>query len=166
MRSIHLLALTVAAALAAAGCSEGGAKVSATMNANASPSAGLPANPLQWRVITSAINKHDSTMWTLYGNDTAVDFTRTHACQDYPAGSQLSLVAWTQRDDPRYFGARIPDRVKSVEFVSVSAAPDGHPSYSYAQYEGASQTKSSTQEGLTPNDRTTYLLSQRPAVMP
>jgi hypothetical protein len=166
VKSIPLLALAVAAALVAPGCSGGGARVSATVNSSASPAAGLLANPLQWRVITSAIDKHDSTMWTLYGNDTALDFARTHAHQDYPAGSQLSLVTWTQRDDPRYFGARIPDRVKSVEFVSVSAAPDGHPSYSYAQYEGASQTKSSTQEGLTPNDRTTYLLSQRAAVVP
>jgi hypothetical protein len=146
------------------GCSNDGAKVSASMNA--APAIEFPANPLQWRVITSAINKRDSTMWTLYGNDLAVDYARTHSQHDYPAGSQISLVTWTQREDPRYFGARIPGQVKSVEFVVVSAASDGRPSYSYSAYEGASLRKVSAPEGGTSNDRTVYLLSQRAAVMP
>ena len=146
------------------GCSNDGARVSASMNASSATE--LPANPLQWRVITSAINKQDSTMWTLYGNDLAVDYARTHSQHDYPAGSQISLVTWTQRDDPRYFGARIPGEVKSVEFVVVSAAPDGRSSYSYSAYEGAPLRKAPAPEGMTPDDRSAYLLSQRAAVMP
>jgi hypothetical protein len=103
-------------------------------------------------------------MWTLYGNDLAVDYARTHSRQDYPA--QLSLVTWTEREDPRYFGARIPGQVNSVEFVSVSAARDGRSSYSYSGYDGASLARVSAHEGVAPNDRTAYVLSQRAAVMP
>ncbi|MGA8500453.1 MAG: cytochrome P460 family protein, partial [Candidatus Sulfotelmatobacter sp.] len=126
----------------------------------------LPANPLQWKIITSTIDKADSTMSTLYGNDVAVRYARANSQHNYPAGSVLSLVTWTQREDDRWFGAKIPDRVKSVEFVFVDAAADGRQSYSYQQYEGAPLTMASEQKGFAPNDRATYLLTQRAAVLP
>jgi hypothetical protein len=96
----------------------------------------VPANPLQWKAVTSEINKTDATMSALYGNDLAVGYARTHSQHDYPAGAVLSLVTWTQQEDPRWFGARIPREVKSVEFVMVGATPDGRPSYTYQEYEG------------------------------
>jgi len=34
----------------------------------------------------------------------------------------LALVTWTQRDDPHWFGGRIPDTPESVEFVQVATA--------------------------------------------
>ena len=34
----------------------------------------------------------------------------------------LALVTWVQRDDPHWFGARIPAMPQSVEFVQVAAA--------------------------------------------
>ena len=128
--------------------------------------AALPGNPLQWKVITSAIDKADSTMSTLYGNDVAVDYARKNSRHNYPAGSILSLVTWAQREDDRWFGARIPGEVKSAEYVLVNAAPDGRPSYSYSKYEGAQPTKAAAYEGATPNDRASYLLMQRAAVIP
>jgi len=33
----------------------------------------------------------------------------------------LALVTWTQRDDPHWFGARIPSVPQSVEFVEIAA---------------------------------------------
>lgn len=33
----------------------------------------------------------------------------------------LALVTWVQRDDPHWFGARIPDVSQSVDFVQVAA---------------------------------------------
>jgi hypothetical protein len=81
-------------------------------------------------------------------------------------GSVLSLVTWTQRDDDRWFGAKIPDQVKSVEFVFVGVAADGRPLYSYQEYEGKPLKRVTAQEGRTLNDRGAYLLSQRAAVMP
>ena len=148
------------------GCAGAETKILATINQSASLAGQLPANPLQWKIITSAINKADSTMSTLYGNDLAVSYARANSQHNFPAGSALSLVTWTQREDDRWFGAKIPDRVRSVEFVFVEAAADGRPSYSYREYEGAPLTMASEQKGFTPNDRTAYLLAQRAAVLP
>jgi Cytochrome P460 len=148
------------------GCAGDEAKISATFNQSASLAGELPANPLQWKVVTSAVNKEDSTMSTLYGNDLAVRYARTNAQHNYPSGSVLSLVTWTQMEDSRRFGANIPDRLKSVEFVFVRGSADGRSLYSYEQYEGTPLKRVSAQEGLTPNDRAGYLLSQRAAVMP
>ena len=148
------------------GCSGDEPRISPTFNQSASLVGTLPANPLQWKVITSMIDQEDSTMSTLYGNDLAVGYVRTHSQNDYPAGSQLSLVTWTQQEDPRWFGAKIPEAVKSVEFVTVGSAQDGRPSYSYVKYEGSPLQKSVDQKSATPNERAAYLLSQRAAVMP
>jgi hypothetical protein len=112
------------------------------------------------------IDRADSTMSTLYGNDLAVGYARTHSQHDYPLGSVLALVTWTQQDDPRWFGAKIPDGVKSVEFVTAGSGADGRLVYSYKKYEGAPLQGSSAQESLAPNERAAYLLSQRAAVMP
>jgi len=152
--------------LGMSGCSGAEPKISATINQSASLVGPLPANPLHWKIITSAINKADSTMSTLYGNDLAVSYARANSQRNYPTGSVLSLVTWTQREDDRWFGARIPDRVKSVEFVGIDVAADGRPSYSYREYEGTPLTMVSEQKGFTPNDRTAYLLAQRAAVLP
>src|SRR5260370_518620 len=95
----------------------------------------LPAKPLQGKVITSAVSPGDSTMSTLYGNDLAARCARTNLKHDYPSGAVLSLVTWSQREDSRWFGGKIPDQVKSVEFVFVGVAGDGRPSYSYQKYQ-------------------------------
>jgi hypothetical protein len=109
----------------------------------------------------------DSTMSTLYGNNLAARYARTSLKHDYPSGAALSLVTWSQREDSRWFGAKIPDQVKSVEFVFVGVAGDGRrPSYSYQKFEGAPLKKVSAQEGPTLSDRGAYLVSQRAAVMP
>jgi hypothetical protein len=126
----------------------------------------LPADPLEWRVITSALNQQNSTMSTLFGNDSAVGYRRTRAQHDYPAGSTLSLVTWTEREDPRWFGARIPATPKSVEFVTVSLDAAHRPLYSYQDFEGSPLKKTQAQESSLPNERAAYLLAQPAAVMP
>jgi hypothetical protein len=168
MKVLFLLSMLIALSLL--GCSDNNQKTSAEINQGASLAgefaAGLPANPLQWKVITSEISQTDSTMATLYGNDLAVQYARTHAQHSYPAGAVLSLVTWTQQEDPRWFGAKIPATAKSVEFVTVGSAADGKPSYSYQEYGGAPLKKLSAEEGRNPNDRAEYILSQRAAVLP
>jgi hypothetical protein len=105
-------------------------------------------------------------MATLFGNDLAVDYARSHSQRDYPAGSVLALVTWTQREDPRWFGANIPDRLKSVEFVTVGSPPGRPSSFSYEEYEGTPLIKVPAQGPAAAKERTAYLLSLRPAVMP
>lgn len=164
MKRTYLVAVILTLNLIA--CAGDGPKISATFNQNASLSGDLPANPLQWNVITSAINSADSIMSTLYGNDVAVRYARTNSRHDYPSGSVLSLVTWTQREDSRYFGAKIPDEVKSVEFVFVQASEDVRSSYSYQVYEGKPLKRVTTQQGPNPTRRVAHLLSLRAAVIP
>lgn len=137
-----------------------------TVNQSAALTAGLPANPLQWRVITSALNRQDSSMSTLFGNDTAVDYARSNPEHNYPSGSVLSLVTWSQQEDPHWFGARIPAMPKSVEFVTVSLDVDHRPAYSYQDFEGSPLKKIADEDGPMPNQRAAYVLAQRAAVMP
>ena len=104
-------------------------------------------------------------MSTLYGNDIAVQYARSNSQQDHPAGSVISLVTWTQRDDSRWFGAKIPSQVKSVEFVNVIEASNDQPSYSYESYTGSPLTRTSISDGRSFGSRAAYLLSRRAAVM-
>ena len=158
--------ICVASLLGLIGCSEQNRRVAKTLNQRAALAGDLPSNPLQAKVITSAINKRDSTMWTLFGNDLAVKYARTNSRHDYPAGSVLSLVTWEQQEDSRWFGGRIPAAPKSVEIVTVSMSAEHRLSHSYREFEGTALKKMSDQEGPAPNDRAAYLLSQRAAVMP
>jgi hypothetical protein len=153
-------------ALGVFGCGGEKPKVFASLNRTASLLGELPANPLEWRVITSSASRNDSTMSTLYGNDVAIQYARTNSDHKYPNGSALSLVTWAQQEDGRWFGAKIPATVKSVEFVLVSTAADGHLSYSYQKFQGTPLKQSSAQEYLVPRDRAAELLSERAAVMP
>jgi hypothetical protein len=148
------------------GCSANEPKISAESNQAASLTGDLPENPLQWRVISSSIDPAASTMSTLYGNDTAIGYARTNAQHDYPAGAVLALVTWTQTEDLRWFGAKLPAQAKSVEFVTVAQTTPVQRSYFYQKFEGTPLKQSSTEQGTTPTERAVYLLSQRAAVMP
>jgi hypothetical protein len=150
--------------LASWSCKGSGAVIS-SINERASLTGSLPWNPLQWNVIASSVDKQASTMSTLYGNNVAVRYARTNSQQDYPAGSVLSLVTWTQQEDSRWFGAKIPGQVKSVEFVSVTAGPNNQPSYSYENYEGSPLVRTSASDGRSAS-RGAYLLSLRASVLP
>lgn len=152
--------------LCAAGCASNGSEVTAKFNQEAALAGQLPMNPLAWRLISSFTDPGNGTMSTLYGNDAAVDYARTHSQHDYPAGSVLSLVTWTQVEDPRWFGAKIPAQVKSVEFITVGAAANGGAGYSYELYTGNPLTRTSAQQFGVPPERIAYFLSSRAAVMP
>ena len=175
----RLLSSRIAVALGLAsfaifsGCPDGSrvAPLTATANENASLSAAavsvLPANPLKWRIITAAIDPQNSTMSTLYGNDIAIQYARANSKHDYPSGSQIALVTWNRRDDDRYFGARIPDTIKSIEFVSVSPAPDGGvPQFTYERFEGNPLAKTQSDVSSPPSPSDLALLNLRAAVLP
>lgn len=165
-RQIIQIAAVLCAASALAACAQPRPKVSAELNRDAFPVGNLPANPLHWKLISSSIDTARSTMSTLYGNDVAVTYVRSHAEHSYPPASILSLVTWSQKEDNRWYGAQIPNRVQSVEFVFVTATPENLPHYAYQLYSGSPLVKNSSEEGLAPSDRAIYLLSQRAAVLP
>jgi hypothetical protein len=72
------------------------------------------------------VNPQDHTMATLYGNETAVRSLNLRGADaatapSYASGAVLALVTWGQRDDPHWFGARIPSAPQSLEFVQVQS---------------------------------------------
>ena len=170
--SVALLSVVSGTVLFAgfSGCSdETNPRVVTRTNQDAALTGNLPYNPLAWKVITSWIDKSNSTMSTLYGNDPAVQYARTHTGQDYPAGAVVSLVTWKQQEDPRWFGGKIPAAAQSVEFVVVSAGADHQASFTWQKFEGSPLKKISDAEaaqGPAPVMRAAFLLSQRAAVMP
>ncbi|WP_216850309.1 cytochrome P460 family protein [Granulicella sp. L46] len=91
-------------------------------NVEAAVGAGLPYPVMEWKAITTVVDRGSGTTGTLFGNDAAVSAARAGTA--YPAGAVLGLVTWRQREDPHWFGARIPGAVVSVEFVEVGSGKD------------------------------------------
>jgi Haem-binding domain/Cytochrome P460 len=131
--------------------------------------AALPASllyqPLHWTPITMFVDRQAHTMSTLYGNDAAARSldarSAVPATPLYGQGAVLALVTWAQRDDPHWFGARIPDRPATVEFVTL----DAQNASSYRRFEGPG-----FEETHPPADsiaqRTAFVVGLKPAPLP
>jgi hypothetical protein len=148
------------------GCSQPNSRTQTRPNRDAELSGELPYNPLMWDVISSTLNPADRTLGTISGNDLAVSYARHHASHEYPAGSVLAIITWTQQEDPRWFGGKIPGSVRSVELVEVQAALDNEQTYLYSMYSGTPLRKSVFIAEKSPMGRAAYLLAQKAAVMP
>ena len=112
------------------------------------------------------VDPANRTTATLYANETAANAVHPRAsaaeAPAYPQGAVLALVTWAQRDDPHWFGARIPDRPEIVEFVQVGedAKPGGYRSFhGPALAEDHPTTEKAAQ-------RIKFILSLPPAPMP
>ena len=151
------------------GCDGTNPRVATALNQGAAVGSGLPWNPMQGKVITSWIDPKTQTMATLFGNDAAVQYARSGAGSSYPDGSVLSAVTWTQKEDARWFGGKIPESVKSVEFVTVHGG-SASPMYAYERYEGSPlkrvSAEQSTEQRSAQGSRAEYLLAQHVALMP
>jgi hypothetical protein len=126
----------------------------------------LPWQPLQWSAVTMFIDPSDRTSATLYANRIAesalhppVDAAEPPA---YPEGAVLALVTWAQRDDPHWFGARIPDMPRSVEFVQIGR--DGKP-YGYRRFDGLDLAESHPQVMMAAQ-RMNFIITLHPASLP
>jgi mono/diheme cytochrome c family protein len=133
-------------------------------NAAASLPSSLPWQPLGWRPITMYVDPKTHTTATLYGNDTAVQVVE-HAGAPvlaYSSGSVLALVTWSQRDDPHWFGGRIPDTPQRVEFVQISScgSTDG-----YRVFEGSALVETHPTAGDAAR-RTSFIRNLKPASLP
>jgi hypothetical protein len=163
---MSILYFSVAATLLAlAGCSAPNPRVETRLNANAALTGDIPVDPLQWRVITSGVDPRNSTMFTLFGNDAAIQYSRISTARNYPGGAVLALVTWQQQEDSRWYGGKIPAQLKSVELVDARASDDGRLLNLYRAYEG-SPLRETTRLKSQADGRPTYLFSLRAAVMP
>jgi len=165
VKTIQVLA--AALLLMLIGCSQPNARVKTRLNRDAELSGELPYNPLQWEVIASTLDHNDHTLATVLGNDQAIAYARKNAAHAYPAGSALSVITWSQEEDPRWFGGNIPGNVRSVEFLEVQSGQD-HEAYlyTYTLYGGLPTRKLVSNEEKSPTGRAAYIVGQRAAVMP
>jgi hypothetical protein len=133
-------------------------------NAAALP-ASLPYRPSDWRAITMYVDPRSRTMAMLYGNDKAMESAKGGSTGGakgvaYPSGAILALVTWKQRDDPHWFGGRMPDAPLAVEFVGV----EGQTS-SYRRFTGGSLDEVHPTETMAAQ-RTSFVLGLIPAQLP
>jgi Haem-binding domain/Cytochrome P460 len=122
----------------------------------------VAAHPLACKVITSFISHRQGAMLTstLYGNDIAVKSARSGQ-PVYARGSVLALVTWSQRDDPHWFGGRIPAGLQSIELVNIGF--DTGPMYT--AFEGMPLAKKTDASIVVPA-RIQYITSQKASVFP
>jgi hypothetical protein len=129
----------------------------------------LPYQPLGWVAITMYVDPKSHTTATLYGSETAIQGVHTQGAAmgepkapAYPAHAVLALVTWAQRDDPHWFGARIPDNPLSVEFVQVTVA--GRPNL-YRRFAGPEFLEDHPAAGIAAA-RANFVQSLAPAQLP
>jgi hypothetical protein len=105
----------------------------------------LPFQPLGWSAITMYVDPKTQSTAMLYGND--------------PANrGVLALVTWAQREDPHWFGARIPDHPLQVEIVQTGE----HPAYRRFSGPGLTEDTAATDAPA----RTAFVLGLSPAWLP
>ncbi len=156
------LVLAAVALAALTGCNSSSKPAPASTNQQAALTGSLPYNPLAWRAVTTWTSPRNGTTSTLYGNDLAVDYARSHADRAYPAGAVLAVVTWKEREDPHWFGARIPSSPQSVEFVTIPFGVGQGPGYQ--RFEGSPLAEVGSTEAAA--QRVGYILAQRAAVIP
>lgn len=141
------------------------AVLEAVNNRAASLPEDLPYHPLRWAPITMFVDRRSHTMSALYGNEAAiqsVDARNTSpAAPHYGPGAVLALLTWVQRDDPHWFGARIPDSPASAEFVAV----EPQNSFSYRRFDGPTLAEVHPSSAAI-MQRTSFLAGLKPASLP
>jgi hypothetical protein len=138
-----------------------------TVNNKAALSTGLPYQPLGWGAITMYVDPKTHTTATLFGDDAAVRAATTGPRAEgnapaYPTGAVLALVTWTQRDDPHWFGGRIPDAPVAVELVRIGTAGQVN---EYRRFAGQSLNEERPTASAAAL-RTSLMLSLCPARLP
>jgi hypothetical protein len=141
--------------LALSACSQN--KVPAgQLNEAASLPSSFDFSKLGLRVLASSVNRRQATTATLYGNNLA-----RQAAQP---GEVLALLTWQQRADPNWFGARIPGALQSLELLRTRNAGAGQLAVNYQCFTGKNLTLRA--DTVHQHERITYLLAQKPAVLP
>ncbi len=147
----------------AVGCSRRTPAEGDIFNQEAALPAGMPVPALDWRLISSSVDRHQGTISALTGNDLAIDSARSGA-RTYPEGSVLALITWNHQGDPHWFGARIAGRFETIETVSIERGPDGQTAAVYKRFAGDPLTPLLDDE--TSSTRKVYILGQHASVMP
>jgi hypothetical protein len=157
MKPIHYSILIVLAIFLAA-CSNPPGN---PLNQEASFPASFDLTKMNFKVITSSLNKKQATMSTLYGNETALKAARDST--RHQPGETYALVTWKQKADGHWFGANIPGDLQSVTMLKTTGQP-GIVSFNCQKYTGKSLTQNTDTTGNAAI--TKFILSERASVMP
>jgi hypothetical protein len=126
--------------------------------------ASLPYQPLGWTPITMYVDPKTHATATLFGNEAAAHSINSRSASpaaSYQPGSVLALVTWVQREDPHWFGARIPDAPQAVEFVTIPAAGQT----TFRHFSGT-QLAEDPSTALAGTQRSAFILGLPPASLP
>ena len=135
--------------------------------------ASLPQNfgfeKMGLRAITSSINHNKNTMSTLYGNSQAsADLennikTEAEILQDSTNSERvLLLVTWLQKDDPYWYGAKVPGKLISIESLKSNHALSERKVILYQLYDG----KGNKNDVKDSSIRIESILTMKPALFP
>lgn len=158
---LQIIAL-ISLSLAISSCSEKKSPEQ-IINQKASLPEALNWEAARYKVITSFIDKKDSTMSILYGNDLARKTFIASENRVIP-GETLALVTWKQKADENWFGARIPGTVNTIELIKTSTQNAGVPAIAYSLYKGKEFNLS--KDTTNNQTRIKYIFGQQPSVMP
>ena len=128
------------------------------INSKASLPESFNLSALHQKVITSFINKRNSTMSILYGNE-AASKTLGKDVQPGIANASYTLVTWRQQNDPHWFGARIPGDLLTVETLKL-----GNNIANYQRYTGKNLGRLADTTGRSA--RISFILAQNPSITP
>ncbi len=113
------------------------------VNSRAASFRQTPLSPA-WKPMTLFVDRKARTISVLFGKD-----------------GVLALATWSERDDPHWFGARIPDQPVSLEMLQVGPNGEGG---AYRRFNGAGQPESAPSAFVT--QRAAFLQGLAPAQLP
>ncbi|MFZ4929095.1 hypothetical protein [Chryseobacterium sp. Mn2064] len=131
-------------------------------NKNASLPEKFDFNAMDLKVVTSSLHYKKQTTMTLYGTASAIDELKGNPGKKENGERTLTLITWSQKDDPYWYGAKIPDHLLSVEVIKSNKPFAEHSEIQYQKYEGK-ELKKVNSEGA---DRIRAILSMKPSIMP
>ncbi|MBN9296004.1 MAG: hypothetical protein J0I41_03285 [Filimonas sp.] len=132
-------------------------------NVQASFPVSFTFNQAELKAITSSINPNAGTTSTLYGNTAALQALKY---DDVQPGEEkkLVLITWTQKEDERWWGAKIPGTIKNAEVIQTSTSLSDLEHITYLRYNGAQLQLSSDTSHR--EERLHSILAMKPSVMP
>lgn len=163
-RSVGWATAGVSLVLLLAGCNPKEPIEADVLNGPAALPSAVAEKALNWPVLSVMADRSQGTMAILTGNERAVEAARAGRQGAYPNGSMLVLATWTQREDPHWFGARIPGRPALLEIVSFYG-DHGPVATAYRRYTGV-MLQGMEANPATVAERTNFITQLRPAVMP
>lgn len=133
---------------------------------NRNDGASLPSSfkfdELKVKAITTLVNTNKGTTSILFGNEQAIKELKREEVTN--AEKKLVLVTWQQQEDPRWFGAKIPDHLLMVEVLQTNTIFENINEIQYQLYEGKELTLSTDKTNNT--NRVLFIKSIKPSVIP